>query len=133
MSLIGGTSVTRNQFQSDFGKSWENLTGRTIYWFSSSHSLSSPCFVLAAVVVTQIRFHIACASRPPPHCTARALHILSREDFSRFFPRQLAPNCTYPRSQEMIPFFFENSHSHPGGIRTAGSTLLLLMAFEDKH
>ena len=77
-----------------------------IYWFSLSHSLSSPCFVLAAVVVTQIRVHIACASHPPPHCTAPALHILSREDFSRFFPRQLAPNCTYPRSQEMIPFFF---------------------------
>ena len=46
-------------------------------------------------VVTQIRSHIAGSSPLPT--TVRALHFFSREDFSCFFPRRLASNCSYPR------------------------------------
>ena len=63
---------------------------------SPSHLLSSPFCSLSLLVVTQIRGHIAGSSSPLP-ATVRALHFLSREDFSSFFPRRLAPNCAYPR------------------------------------
>ena len=62
----------------------------------SSHLLSSAFYSLSLLVVTQIRGHIA-GSSPPLPTTVRALHFLSREDFSSFFPRRLASNCAYPR------------------------------------
>ena len=65
-------------------------------FFFPSHLLSSPFYHLSLLVVTQIRGHVA-GSSPPVPTTVRALHLLSREDFSSFLPRRLASNCAYPR------------------------------------
>ena len=55
-----------------------------------------PSILSLLIVVTQIRGHIAGSSPIPT--TVRALHFLSREDFSSFFPRRLASMYTrkYP-------------------------------------
>ena len=72
-----------------------------------SYLLSSPFCFLSLLVVTQIRGHIA-GSFPPLPTTVRALHFLSREDFSSFFPRRLGSNCAYPRKalSAVHPFLF---------------------------
>ena len=70
-------------------------------FFSSSFFLHPvyyprPSFSLSLAIVTLIRGdHIAGSSVPSP-TTVRALHFLSREDFTPFFPRRLASNCAYP-------------------------------------
>ena len=58
--------------------------------------------ILSLLVVTQIRGHIA-GSSPPLRTTVRALHFLSREDFSSFFPRRLAgvEFCLSGRNKEI--------------------------------
>ena len=67
-----------------------------LLFFSIPFILSSPFCSLSLPVVTQIRGHIA-GSSPPLPTTVRALHFLSQENFSCFFPRRLASNCAYPR------------------------------------
>ena len=71
-----------------------------------------PCIILAvlslslSVVVTKIRGHIA--GPPPPFPLRHVPSFLSREEFSIFFPRRLASNCTYPRCLALStvdPFF----------------------------
>ena len=60
--------------------------------------------------------------------------LLSRDDFSPFFPRRLASNCAYPRyigSQQLILFFLQmRLIFHHGGIGTLGPTIA---AFEGIH
>ena len=66
------------------------------FFFFPSHLLSSPFCSLSLLVVIQIRGHTAGCSSPIP-TAVRALHFLSREDFSSFFPRRLASKCAYLR------------------------------------
>ena len=56
------------------------------FCFSSLLLRSRPSFSLSLVVVTQIRGYNT-GSSPLLPTTARALHFLTREDFSRLFPR----------------------------------------------
>ena len=58
------------------------------FFFPPCHLYLRPS-ILSLLVATQIRGHIA-GSSPPLPTTVRALHFLSREDFSSFLPRQLA-------------------------------------------
>ena len=67
------------------------------FFFSSFFSIPFIIFALLfslppIIVVTQIRGHIAGRLFSPLPTTVRALHFLSREDFSSFFPRRLASN-----------------------------------------
>ena len=97
-------------------------------------------------VVAQIRGRIA--GPPPPSPLRYVPSFLSREEFSIFFPRRLASNCTSYNSytcrqnrvvpthaarcsQSVDPFyFFFQVKSHHGGDRTQGPTLA---AFEGNH
>ena len=112
----------------------DNMSFFFFSFFPPSHSLSSPFCSLSLLVVNQTRGHIA-GSYPPLPTTVHALHFLSREDFSSFFPRRLASNCAYPRQalSAVDPFLFMQIKSkfHHGGIRTHGPTLLV--AFEGYH
>ena len=47
----------------------------------------------------------------PPTQNDSCLALLSREDFSSFFPRRLASDCAYPRwaLSVAVPFLFERS------------------------
>ena len=69
--------------------------------------LSSSLPVVTTAVVAQIRGYIA--GLPPPSPLRYLPSFLSREQFSIFFPRRLASNCTYPRCKALSavdPFCF---------------------------
>ena len=78
--------------------------------FFPSRLLSSPfcslSLLLILIVVTQIRGHIA-GSSPPLPTTVRALHFLSREDFSSSLVDSRRIVLTHARrSQQLILLFF---------------------------
>ena len=79
---------------------------RSIYIYPF-HLLPSSFFSLSLLVVAQIRGHIQQALLPPSPLRF-VPSILSREDFSSFFPRRLASNCAYPRQalSAVVPSFF---------------------------
>ena len=97
---------------------------RPIYYLRPS-ILSPPI----KIVVTQIRGHIAGSS--PLSTAVRALHFFSRQDFSSFFPRQLASNCAYQRSAlsavDFFSFFlankFKSSPRRDSNSRTNASSI----------
>ena len=78
-----------------------SVSGTRVVFFFCFFSIPFIIFALLfslppTVVVTQIRGNIEGSHLPLP-TTVRALHFLSREDFSSFFPRRLESNCAYPR------------------------------------
>ena len=110
----------------------------SVCFFSFLHIV--PCLFFALLYarplgVTQIWGHIAGAYLPlPPQL--RALRFLSRQDLQPFLPSSTRVEVRLPTlgalSSWFLFFCFKNSHSHRGGIRTPGSTLLV--AFEgDNH
>ena len=119
----------------------------SLFFFFASHFLSLSFFSLSPQVVTQIRGHTAASSPPPSKVyfeyTSTCLAFWSREYLIPFFPRRLASSApTYANiiiwalTTWFLPFFLPiNFHSHHGGIRTPGSTLLiaLIVQFHWKH
>ena len=92
------------------------------------------------IVVAQIRFHILVVSSSPPVSNALfaldAYDIARRVQFSSFFPRRLASNCSYPRcnrrSREQLVLFDIKDSIHTEN-RTHGSTTALYVKLKDRR
>ena len=126
---------------------WEHTTHFLFFSFFCLHPIYYPRTASRPPsqlpVVAQIRGRIA---GPPPSPLRYAPSILSRAEFSIFFPRRLASNCisysytcrqnrvvpTHAArcSQQLILFIYFKVKSHHGGDRTQESTLA---AFEGNH